>query len=364
MGCPKHLYNPDQESSPFLRVWKKERLENVDVHFLGTPEEKSRAEKFCYSYLPFGLTFNSSAISPENNYKFQSQERQDETGWDSFKWRNGMPELGRFFNIDPLAEKYYHNSPYAFSENKVTSHVELEGLEAFSVHGVMSSPSGFNDANFSKFIDHLVENYTNNTTQNKDFDWRKNDRGKTLNSLLFNKDDRSQAAHMLADHVMANRAAGEEITLIGFSGGALVSFRAAEILRTKFGVRANVIAVNPPGVRNRNSWDHPYGNKGINDLLVINTVGDPIPGAMFGASSRFNPVDLPTGSEMATMRSNGRFISAHMVKNVNQASYLDWIGLSRLSPVSNDSSSSGPNKKRRKKRRRKKRKLKIDPFFR
>ncbi len=33
-------------------------------------------------------------------------------------------------NIDPLAEKFVYNSPYAFSENKVISHFELEGLEA------------------------------------------------------------------------------------------------------------------------------------------------------------------------------------------------------------------------------------------
>ncbi|MDH5379945.1 MAG: hypothetical protein OEW75_03785 [Cyclobacteriaceae bacterium] len=44
-----------------------------------------------------------------------------------------MPEIGRFFNVDPLADKYVYNSPYAFSENKVTSHVELEGLESYKV---------------------------------------------------------------------------------------------------------------------------------------------------------------------------------------------------------------------------------------
>lgn len=32
-------------------------------------------------------------------------------------------------SIDPLAEDYTHNSPYAFAENKVISHLELEGLE-------------------------------------------------------------------------------------------------------------------------------------------------------------------------------------------------------------------------------------------
>ncbi len=39
------------------------------------------------------------------------------------------PRVGRFFAIDPLAAKYPHNSPYAFSENRLLDGVELEGLE-------------------------------------------------------------------------------------------------------------------------------------------------------------------------------------------------------------------------------------------
>lgn len=34
--------------------------------------------------------------------------------------------------MDPLAAKYPHNSPYAFSENKVIDHIELEGLEGYA----------------------------------------------------------------------------------------------------------------------------------------------------------------------------------------------------------------------------------------
>ncbi|MGB3465778.1 MAG: RHS repeat-associated core domain-containing protein, partial [Cyclobacteriaceae bacterium] len=67
---------------------------------------------------------------PKNLYGFQGQEYQEELGWHQYKWRNADPALGRFFNVDPLAEKFYYNSTYAFSENKVIRHVELEGLEA------------------------------------------------------------------------------------------------------------------------------------------------------------------------------------------------------------------------------------------
>jgi RHS repeat-associated protein len=88
-------------------------------------------------YYPFGLTYNSYGRENTlcNRWKFQGQEHVGELGlnWDSFKWRNHQPDIGRFFNIDPLADKYVYNSPYAFSENHVISHVELEGLEKVSI---------------------------------------------------------------------------------------------------------------------------------------------------------------------------------------------------------------------------------------
>src|SRR5690606_21876314 len=94
-------------------------------------------------YYPFGLTYNSfqRESSLKNRWKFQGQEHIDDLnlGWDSFKWRNHQPDIGWFFNVDPLAEKYYFNSTYAFSENKVVAHVELEGLE--SLHFTVRSAS-------------------------------------------------------------------------------------------------------------------------------------------------------------------------------------------------------------------------------
>ncbi len=98
-------------------------------------------------YYPFGLTFNSykRENSVDNRIKFQGQEHIDDLnlGWDSFKWRNHMPDVGRFFNVDPISEKYYYNSPYAFSENRVVDGRELEGLEWSSVHSTNSDGSNY-----------------------------------------------------------------------------------------------------------------------------------------------------------------------------------------------------------------------------
>ncbi|QTY27315.1 hypothetical protein [Flavobacterium sp. CS20] len=66
-------------------------------------------------------------------YGFQGQEKDDEIKGEgnslNYTFRMHDPRLGRFFAVDPLAKNYPHNSPYAFSENRVIDSVELEGLE-------------------------------------------------------------------------------------------------------------------------------------------------------------------------------------------------------------------------------------------
>ena len=67
-------------------------------------------------------------------YGFQNQEVDNEIKGNgnsvNYEYRMHDPRLVRFFAIDPLAPDYPHNSPYAFSENRMIDAVELEGLEA------------------------------------------------------------------------------------------------------------------------------------------------------------------------------------------------------------------------------------------
>ncbi|HET8685732.1 MAG TPA: HNH endonuclease [Methanosarcina sp.] len=82
-----------------------------------------------------GISSKAANTLQNKEKTFQGQRFDDDLGlnWVQFKWRNHDQQIGRFVEIDPLAEEYEYNSTYAFSENKVTSHIELEGLEAIPI---------------------------------------------------------------------------------------------------------------------------------------------------------------------------------------------------------------------------------------
>ncbi len=77
---------------------------------------------------------NRSGSVGSYRYGFQGQEKDDEVKGEgnsfNYKYRMHDPRVGRFFAVDPMFRSYPHNSPYAFSENRVLDAIELEGLEA------------------------------------------------------------------------------------------------------------------------------------------------------------------------------------------------------------------------------------------
>ncbi|MDO5655054.1 MAG: hypothetical protein Q4G27_02820 [Flavobacteriaceae bacterium] len=108
-------------------------LKKVDFwKYAGLPQQEiiDHAEKYV-SIVP--------VVKGEYKYKYQEQERQEELGIneDMYKFRVYDYSLGRFWQIDPLSDKYNWFSNYAFSENRVVDGRELEGLEYISMHHYM-----------------------------------------------------------------------------------------------------------------------------------------------------------------------------------------------------------------------------------
>lgn len=123
-------------------------------------------------YLPFGLSFNENcqarAITPpnsgyhQNKFQFQGQERQTgfDLGWYHYKYRMHDPAIGRFGLVDPLAEKYTYNSPFAFSENILINAVELEGLESVFSISMGGGPDGFTQVDNPLLWDESTDPYS------------------------------------------------------------------------------------------------------------------------------------------------------------------------------------------------------------
>lgn len=94
---------------------------------------KSFTDYYAFGWAMPGRNYSAG----EYRYGIQGQEMDDELwGTDvaaTYKYRVAHSQLGRFFAVDPLADKYPYNSQYAFSENRVVDGVELEGLEYLSI---------------------------------------------------------------------------------------------------------------------------------------------------------------------------------------------------------------------------------------
>lgn len=89
-------------------------------------------------YYPFGLIHNGyNNFAAKNNasykYKYNGKELQNELGLNMYDYgaRNYDPALGRWMNIDPLAEKYFGVTPYNYVCNNPINAIDPDGMDIF-----------------------------------------------------------------------------------------------------------------------------------------------------------------------------------------------------------------------------------------
>ncbi|WP_340067330.1 RHS repeat-associated core domain-containing protein [Ascidiimonas aurantiaca] len=124
----------------------KDHLENIRVSYSdgngdGTITQDELIEE--NTYYPFGLRvrgvndgIGALGNSVAQRWKFGGKELQDELNlqWYDITARNYDPALGRWMNIDPLAEMMRRHSPYNYAFDNPIYFMDPDGMAPFSTH--------------------------------------------------------------------------------------------------------------------------------------------------------------------------------------------------------------------------------------
>jgi RHS repeat-associated protein len=182
------------------------------------------------------LTYGKTELNGRRKYVYSFNGKEDISelnDWQDYGERMYMRRLGRFPSPDPIiiyGKQYPMLSPYQFASNTPIQAIDLDGLEAFYVHGTWSNPSTFSQLSIS-----TVNEITSNTT-GPHFKWSGNNTNRA----------RRKAAKDLANHIIKNRDPNQPLTVVGHSHGGNVGVLAANILKKK-GVQVdNIITINTP----------------------------------------------------------------------------------------------------------------------
>jgi len=107
-------------------------------------------------YDPFGMELPyRQHDTPAYRYGFNGKEKDDEVmgegSYQDYGMRHYNPRLGRFFNVDPIADEYPELTPYQFASNTPICAIDLDGLEMY----FMTPPGDLNDESANMLIDFL-----------------------------------------------------------------------------------------------------------------------------------------------------------------------------------------------------------------
>ena len=82
-------------------------------------------------YYPFGGLYGESTNESTQRYKYNGKEfdRIHGLDWYDYGARHMSPDIGRFISIDPMAEKYYNISPYAYCGSNPVNIIDPNGMD-------------------------------------------------------------------------------------------------------------------------------------------------------------------------------------------------------------------------------------------
>ncbi len=152
-------------------------------------------------------------------------------------------KVARFLSVDPLTKKFPELTPYQFASNTPIQAIDLDGLEAFIIHGTNEMEYGERTNSEAKT---QLMRISGNSKYDNTFKWN----APTWNNAIM----RNTSARKLIKHIYEKRnemikkgeiSEDEGITLIGYSHGGNVAIQAARKLGKK-GIKVNLITISAP----------------------------------------------------------------------------------------------------------------------
>ena len=119
------------EDYPFYYI--KDHLGNIRETYVRTSGNKFCAQRM--QYYPSGLPWDESQGASEQPFKYGSKEFVEMHGLDEYdseaRWY--YPAIMRTTSMDPLCEKYYSTSPYAWCGNNPVNYVDPDGRDTLKL---------------------------------------------------------------------------------------------------------------------------------------------------------------------------------------------------------------------------------------
>ena len=198
------------------------------------------------NYYPFGAPYADATASKGSDvqpYKYNGKELDLMHGLNTYDYgaRQHDPILARWDRIDPLCEKFYSTSPYAYCENSPVNVIDPDGKKGVLVHGTWSNGSTWKDI---PGLQKATKNLFNDGNIKYGFTWSGgNYRAK-----------RTEAAKRLVNLLkigveLGEFSAKEPITLIGHSHGGNVIIEAVNLMMKDPAfkdVKINILTINTP----------------------------------------------------------------------------------------------------------------------
>ncbi len=132
---PEGYVQPNTDGNFEYIYQYKDHLGNIRLSYSDTnkddivDESEIREEN---NYYPFGLQhkgYNDTITGREHPYGYNGKEEQNELGldWLDFGFRNYDASIGKWFNVDPMADKMKSNSPYNYAFNSPLYYIDPDG---------------------------------------------------------------------------------------------------------------------------------------------------------------------------------------------------------------------------------------------